>query len=92
MLTLLVQQPYQGTSALAAWPQPLGSLSPTMSWQWIFLGASIPHHAPLPREQFEPRDAQATLSGHLIIAPLVEKYQLNLWLLVLRSELIGRGN
>lgn len=48
-------------------------------------------HTLLSREQFEPTDAQATVNGHLK-APLVEKYQLNLWLLVLKNELIGREN
>lgn len=52
--------------------------------------ASI-HPALLLRVQFGPKDAHTKLSNQLI-APLVEKCCLNLWLLVLRSELTVSKN
>lgn len=85
--TLLIQQPYWCTLVLPFWPQHPSSLSLAVSWQWIFVAASIPCCALLLREQFEPRDAQTKVNSWLI-APLVEKCHLNMWLLMMRSELI----
>lgn len=103
----LIQGQSHSVAAFGCWSCSFSSQSRTpQSWLldhslWVVWAPPGPgrgyswepasHTAPLPREQFEPRDAQATGSGHLT-APLVEKYQLNLWLLVLRSELIGREN